>query len=342
MINNQRSKVFVKDDKSIKAKIVKDILLHLDLLEKIRTVSRILIKLNLCGATNHSPLSGANISVDHVEQLIKGLRDAGVNALIQLAESDSTGFCICTKKFEAQNFQDLCRRYTDVTLLDLSRCSSIVVNLNGYFFDKIEVPEPYITAPFLISFSKIKTHNICRVTGGIKNLLGALPIHDKSVYHPFLKDVLSDLLMLRRPDLTILDGNPAMEGDGPVRGNPIPLGLILWGNDVVSTDALMAEILGIPWQSVPYLRFSVRRKLGIADKEYIQILGDIPKEVFSLHKIPRTQQVFVQLGLQFQRMAYHFNCIGHMIHGIRGFDHLLRKSPKYIFKYFKGKRTIGN
>jgi uncharacterized protein (DUF362 family) len=214
----------------------------------------------------------------------------------------------------------------------------MVRDMHGFFFDRVELARAYVTAPILISFSKIKVHNICGVTGGIKNLFGSLPIRDKSRLHPFLEDVLCDLLCIRSPDLTILDGNPAMEGDGPVRGDPVSMRLTLWGNDSLATDIYMTELMGLSWKRVQYLRLAAKRQLGVWDLGQVEIIGRNRGGDHVFRTPGLTRKVFVRAGLCVQRWGYRLESIGHIVHGIRSVRHLITRGPRLLVESIRRQR----
>ena len=69
-------------------------------------------------------------------------------------------------------------------------------------------------------------------------------------FYPFMSKVLTDLNLVYKPDLCIIDGIPAMEGFGPTDGTPFLTNLLIMGNDPVATDSVAAQIMGFnPRQS---------------------------------------------------------------------------------------------
>ncbi len=78
----------------------------------------------------------------------------------------------------------------------------------------------------IIDFCKLKTHGMMGLTGGCKNMFGAIPGTDKPEYHyryPNPTDfsrMLVDINAYFKPALTICDGVMAMEGNGPSQGKP--------------------------------------------------------------------------------------------------------------------------
>ena len=103
----------------------------------------------------------------------------------------------------------------------------------------------------LISVCKMKTHQLTRVTGAIKNTFGCVCGLNKGGFHAKFPDVedfssmLIDLNMLIRPRLYIMDGIIAMEGNGPGSGTPTPMGVILISTDPVALDSVFCRLIDL-------------------------------------------------------------------------------------------------
>jgi uncharacterized protein (DUF362 family) len=90
----------------------------------------------------------------------------------------------------------------------------------------------------------MKTHSLYVFTGGVKNMYGAIPIGLRRKFHAEymrsedFSQVLTDIFSAIRPQLTIMDGIIAMEGEGPAAGSLRRLGVILTSQDTVAVDAV--------------------------------------------------------------------------------------------------------
>jgi predicted dehydrogenase len=113
------------------------------------------------------------------------------------------------------------------------------------------------------------------ITCILKNQFGITPIKKKSQYHTNLSEVIYDLNLLKKPDLSLIDGIIAMEGSGPVDGIPKPIGLLIAGNDPVATDHACARIMGIPMRMIPSLKLALKKGLG--SKKYKVVGVDLEK-----------------------------------------------------------------
>ncbi len=137
-----------------------------------------------------------------------------------------------------------------------------------------------LDADFIISLPKLKTHVLTMMTGAVKNVYGFIPGFRKGNYHKeFPKphefsEIVVDILSLKMPGLTIMDGILAMEGDGPSSGNPKRTNLLLASKDPVALDAVAAKIIGLNPYQVPTTRIASEAGLGIGWLEAIDVVGE--------------------------------------------------------------------
>lgn len=85
---------------------------------------------------------------------------------------------------------------------------------------------------------------------------------------------LYKLAKLIPPHLAIIDGLQGMEGEGPVEGEEVKLGMALASTDFVACDSLMASIMGFDISQIGYLYYSWKQGLGQGDISQIDIVGD--------------------------------------------------------------------
>lgn len=141
---------------------------------------------------------------------------------------------------------------------------------------------------FIISAAKLKTHDTVVVTLSLKNLLvGMIVGEDKSKIHQGVKEINKNLFILaqkRMPDLASLDGFLAMEGEGPIRGKMVELGVALASQDALASDRVGVEIMGIDSSNIGYLNYCAENNLGEYDLNKIEIMGDDIEECKSKRK----------------------------------------------------------
>ncbi len=137
----------------------------------------------------------------------------------------------------------------------------------------------------LINAAKMKTHGLTRMTGGVKNLFGALPGMQKTEYHMKMNEInhfstlLVDIARLLNPPLTVIDGVEGMEGNGPSSGTIKKAGKIVMARNVFAADFVMARIMGMNPLHVPTIRIAENLDLPAKNSD-IEIIGDLGKEKF--------------------------------------------------------------
>ena len=129
----------------------------------------------------------------------------------------------------------------------------------------------------IIDFCKLKTHGMMGLTGGCKNMFGAIPGTDKPEYHyryPNPTDfsrMLVDINAYFKPVLTICDGVMAMEGNGPSMGKPRKMGLLAASKSPHQLDLVLAALIHMKRDDVPTLMAAFERGLIPAAVEELSV-----------------------------------------------------------------------
>lgn len=167
---------------------------------------------------------------------------------------------------------------------------------------RLEVPNarsiPWVDYPrcmrdcnVLINLSCMKTHTMTMVSLGIKNFQGILDDGQKYYAHrDDLEQKLVDLQKIRRPDITLIDGLIAMEGDGAgEEGIPHPMNMLIASRDVVAADAVAAACMGIDdVLDVTAIRLAQHDGIGTADPDKITVLGAAIADIREKFRLPWT------------------------------------------------------
>ncbi len=239
-----------------------------DLLDLIRPElpfqrgKRVLVKANLCLIKGYE--TGATVDPFVVRCFAEWLLERYDPAEIIIAEGDATHLN-ADIAFKVLGWQRVFGDLPRTRLLNLSADERVEVELNGLHFKRLAMSRIYMQADYLVSFAKLKTHTLERISCAMKNLWGAWPEKVKITYHPYLDQVICDLTKVRVPDLCLIDGIIAHEGAGPVDGVPKLVGLLVAGTQPVATDHACARLMGINPAQVPHLRLAIRSGLGQTD-----------------------------------------------------------------------------
>jgi uncharacterized protein (DUF362 family) len=148
---------------------------------------------------------------------------------------------------------------------------------------------------YLISSAVMKTHDTVVATLSLKNIVMGAPlkinrVHYKQRVHQGIKQINYNFLLMAqamKPDLAIIDGFQAMEGNGPVGGTPVDAKVALASTDFLAADRTAVEVMGIDFAKIGYLNYCANANLGVADFNRIEVLGekiDSCKKTFRLHE----------------------------------------------------------
>ena len=140
-------------------------------------------------------------------------------------------------------------------------------------------------AGLIINLCKMKTHQLERITGAVKNTFGCVCGVNKAMTHAryqspeHLARMLAYLNNLVRPALHIMDGIVAMDGNGPASGDPFPMNAILVSTDPVALDAMFCKLVYLDPQMVSTNTACADAGVGTWDDEKIEILlGGVPMQ----------------------------------------------------------------
>lgn len=125
----------------------------------------------------------------------------------------------------------------------------------------------YLDADKVINVPIAKHHNLCRVTLGLKNLMGAMG-GERGTIHSGFSQKLIDITAEILPTLTIIDAYRVLTANGPSGGslNDVrELRTLIISPCTVTADYLGTQLFDISPTSIGYLREALRRNLNQYD-----------------------------------------------------------------------------
>jgi uncharacterized protein (DUF362 family) len=171
----------------------------------------------------------------------------------------------------------------EAPFVDLNAAAIRKITLRSRYTDlgELWLPTPVLDADVLVSMPKMKTHHWAQVTLSLKNLFGTLPGRvygwPKNILHwAGLESSILDIAGAVRPSYAIVDGIVGMEGNGPISGEPIASGVLLFADDPVAADTMGATLMGFDPERIPYIS-EAGRFLGQTDRERILQRGEDPE-----------------------------------------------------------------
>lgn len=233
-------------------------------LDGIKAGSRVFLKANLL--LKKKPAEAVTTHPALVEAVSRILRKRG--ARVCIGDSPGGPYLLSRLKsiYRVCGMEEAARRSDAELNLDLSERH--VSFPDGKVAKAFDLITPVVEADIVISLPKLKTHQMTKFTGAVKNHFGIIPGLKKADYHikmPELLDfseVLVDLALCVKAHLHIMDGIVGMQGHGPSAGDPVQVGAILISQDPFALDVAALELVKIPPQSVPTVLCAGKRGLA--------------------------------------------------------------------------------
>jgi uncharacterized protein (DUF362 family) len=186
---------------------------------------------------------------DEAEEVVVGESD-GFNYPCRLA-FEKTGTEVAVKKAGG-------------TVVNLSEDKVVEVKFHSSSaLKKLFLPKTLLDADAVVDLSLMKTHEFMMYSGAIKNLFGCVPSNRRIYLHPHLPEVLYRLYSILKPQLTVIDARVGIEGNGPTKGKPVKMGLMLTSNCALTTDIIAAKIMRLNWKET-YLNY-IAQKTGLQE-----------------------------------------------------------------------------
>jgi uncharacterized protein (DUF362 family) len=216
--------------------------------------------------------------VDAVRATLDFLQDLGVNNFIVGEGSAVTGDTM--GGFERFGYLPLQDSY-DIEFRDLNKDEPVEFEALDANFEpiKIRLAKSYFTS-YVVSVSRMKTHNNAVVTLSIKNCaIGSILNPDRHTVCHDPREINLSLVRLNRaapPQLAVIDGVVGMEGNGPVDGTAISSGVALAGTNPIAVDRVGAEVMGFDTRAIGYLTY-LSKMTGLT-RDDINVIGEDPAQ----------------------------------------------------------------
>ncbi len=174
-----------------------------------------------------------------------------------------------------------------------------VENHGGRVYRRLTLDRAVLEADVIINLPKLKAHQQLLLSGAVKNCFGCVPGKRKAWWHfkagnyeNYFALMLVEVYQLVRPTLNIVDGVIAMEGNGPVKGSPRPLGILLASEDAVALDRILCHALGVEAESWPILAAAKELEAGPLELGEIELVGESLEAIaVPDFKLPRMMSV---------------------------------------------------
>ncbi len=231
----------------------------------------------------HLLFPGANTTPWQLEGTILGLKDAGLNDLVDVHNKTVVTIADLGDKYnkfgpvldkfgipKLYNFKD-----EDMKWIRYTPKAKMAV-LDMIYPEGIYLPD-YFFGKNIVHLPTVKTHSYTTTTGAMKNAFGGLLNVNRHFTHTWIHDTLVDLLAIQKEIhsglFAVMDGTTAGSGPGPRTLVPVQKDVILASADQVAIDAVAASMMGFDPMSMQYIAHATERGLGQGNPREIEIVG---------------------------------------------------------------------
>jgi len=242
----------------------------------VKPGDRVAVKINLLRGA--PPERAVTTHPETLRCVLRALRDAGADPFVADSPGGLNGPAKVARAYHLSGITQVCAD-EGVTIIDIEDDKTTVAAPRGKLYRSFTVGRAFVHADAMVQVGVLKTHQLMRLTGGVKLTYGCIPgltkaqLHIRAARREEFADMLLDLHLAMAPRFTIIDGIIAMEGQGPGSGKPRELGSLFAARDCVALDAALADRTAHGRREVHVLAAAERRGLVDLDDPY-ELAGD--------------------------------------------------------------------
>lgn len=245
-----------------------------------------------------------------IRGVIRFMKEAGARPFV----GDSCIFGVNPEEAFEKSGAVAVAREEGVNLVNLDEGEPISIEIPEPFaVDRVKISSYAAQADCIVSVPVMKTHMYALASLSLKNMKGCLYQRDKVHFHHLREEerfapwhsfknldrAIADLSSVLYADLAVIDGVVAMEGMGPILGEPKPLGLVLAAEDPIAADTGALFLMGFKGEEIPHVSLAAhkrRRKVEFDDL-------DLDRDLFMALRSPFRHAVPEDIYAQYPEFA---------------------------------------
>lgn len=226
--------------------------------------SRVVVKPNI--GWDRVPEQGANTHPEIVKVLVKGCLEAGASEVKIFDRTCNDPRLTYRSSGIMEAVKAIGDKRAEIFIPDRRKYVQVKIK-SGKALDSWSFYEDALKADVFINVPILKHHSLCRLTMGMKNIMGVLGDNRGRIHHNFREKIV-DVNTVIKSHLTVLDATRILTGHGPQGGDPKDVRVadtVVAGTDIVAVDAYGAKLFGIEPREIDYLVHAADRGLGRID-----------------------------------------------------------------------------
>jgi uncharacterized protein (DUF362 family)/NAD-dependent dihydropyrimidine dehydrogenase PreA subunit len=261
---------------------------------------RVAVKINLLRAA--PPEKAVTTHPETLACVLRALKRAGAEPFVADSPGGLNGPAKVARAYKLSGLADVCAA-EGVQIVDVEDDRAALEAPGGKLYRTFPVGRAFLEADAMVQVGPLKTHQLMRLTGGVKLTFGCVAglakahLHVRAQRREDFADMLLDLHLAMRPRFTVIDAIIAMEGQGPGSGTPKELNSLFAAHDAMALDAALADRTAHERRAVYTIAASARRGLLDLDDPY-RLAGDPVEPDTSFLPVRRDLQELLPPSLQ--------------------------------------------
>jgi uncharacterized protein (DUF362 family) len=211
---------------------------------------------------DRAPQYAANTNPDLVAALVRSCLDAGAKSVKLFDRSCNNPLrCYANSQIEDK------AKDAGADVSHVRDTKFVTKAVNGEVVKEWPIYRDYLEADKVINVPVAKHHSLCRVTLGLKNLMGVMGGNRGEIHNGFTQKIV-DIDRALLPTLTIIDAYRILTANGPVGGNLAHVRTtktLLMSPCLVTADYLALDLFGLKLHDVEYVETAIKRGVNKYD-----------------------------------------------------------------------------
>ena len=230
----------------------------------VRKGQTVLVKPNI--GWNTEPEKGADTNPELVGRIVKRALEAGASKVLVFDHTCDSDWISCYKR---SGIREAVEKAGGVMITGNDKSAYRKVTVNGAKVMKEALVHPaLLDSDVVINVPVLKNHGGATMTCAMKNYMGV--VWDRRWMHKKgLHQCIADSILIRKPDLNVVDAFLVMTNGGPTGRSPkttrVHMNSLLASRDIVAVDTAAMKMLGV---SMPADNFMVKgEELGLGTRD---------------------------------------------------------------------------
>ncbi len=236
----------------------------------VKSGDDVIVKPNICNASIPPELASTT-NPEVVAELVKLCLEAGAKR-VRVMDQPFSG--VAVEAYKTSKIREAVERVGgQMEIMSAMKYAAVNFPAAARDLKSWKIYQDVLKADVLINVPVAKTHNLAKLTLGMKGLMGV--ILDREPLHQNIHQRVADLSTAIRSTLTVIDGVRVVVADGPTNWDPhnvVVANTIIASHDIVAADAYATQTLfKLKPEEIGYIKLGAEMGIGRYDFNNLRV-----------------------------------------------------------------------